>query len=435
MKMKNIALKGLAIGIMISSAFSCAVKAEDEKAYAVTVNEYVDDYVIYDGETLTGEETELIYAEGKVTDDEPVWEYTYTIPRDGKYCLEIYDLRENTSVNAYLIDDWGNANGFSSYSYDLKEGETYIIRVKQGHGNTDFKLKIGVQKETVIIPEDITRIDDQINYYDQRNYYEFTAPVKGLYYFELDDCTANADFNCFMWNEDGVRIIDESLWHSLHKSIELDPGKYKIAVEQDTGYGKYSFYIGYPQKTIDITGYTSVTDKLEFSAQENYYEFTAPVSGTYSFSYTTKADKIVQFYMWEGKERFQGFNTFPHDQYKHTLTFTLEAGKKYTLCATTYQSLDTYTINLGYPAEAEAFLQNIKQNGGVAGGEDISIDDNTTIPTHTNEEYDKLQSDYDELLKNYEELNAKYKLLTGILSDAGINLNDIIEIVTDDAKE
>lgn len=240
------------------------------------------------------EPAEILYDSGNITREGQVDTFDYTTPRDGRYRIEIADMPGSMRVDVGFYDPAGEAigeetgckNGQGVTVKYLKPDTTYKITVKQNTGIGSYRVVVGVQKPTPDITE-LTRIDDSVEYTDQRNLYNFVVPRDGCYRFELSGLKSGADTDMLIFNDPGDKI-SENLGCGNGDGITLADVKkgdiYEIQVRQKNGYSDYSLNIGQQKGTVNITDNSIITDSLEYIGQRNIYSFNAGSSGNVTFT-------------------------------------------------------------------------------------------------------------------------------------------------------
>ena len=116
----------------------------------------------------------------------------------------------------------------------------------------------------------------------QEDVYEFTPSVEGTYRFDLTGIVASSAVSLKILDELDECIENEVLYNDEGITVyDLIPGKtYRVLVSQYKGYCDYKLTIGQQKPEIDISGYTSIKDSVEFIEQTIIYYYTIPVDGT-----------------------------------------------------------------------------------------------------------------------------------------------------------
>jgi hypothetical protein len=220
--------------------------------------------------------------------------YTFTAPRDGRYRFELSGITSGCAVAIYTYNSLGESMSSDSYCTNgegvtlksLKEGETYTIEVHYVLGFTDYTLFIGIQKPIVDI-SGLTQVFDSIEYTDQRNVYTFIPAKDGDYRFEIEELRYGCVVEVYVFNSLGEMIgSDTSCVNGEGVTVKnLHANKtYEVQVRQYSEASSFILNIGNQKPSVNITGNMQVSDSIEYTDQRNIYFFTAPETGTYTFS-------------------------------------------------------------------------------------------------------------------------------------------------------
>lgn len=109
---------------------------------------------------------------------------------------------------------------------------------------------------------------------------------------------------------------------------------------------------GYGSSYGDIKGRTSISGSITYRDQEDKYQFTTSVGGTYRFDTDLSSGGKV----WV---RIRGGNGNSIDYGINGLTTELEAGKTYILCVEYCNGLCDYTLYIGKPNEMTDITEKI----------------------------------------------------------------------------
>lgn len=219
----------------------------------------------------------------------------------------------------------------------------YRIVISQSSGESEFKLVIGIQKKKVDISHSST-IYDQVSFENQKNKYTFTAPISGVYQFDITESNVNNSFRLMMWDDKDNNISDT---YNDGFYEELDGGKlYEIQVRQSIGIGNYCLKIGFQKPAIDVTGYTQVVDSIEYTDQKNIYNFTPDISGRYRFDITeTNANNSYRIIVFDHLDNVVG------DTYDSGISLNLEKDEIYEIQIRQSVGFDSYNFLIGYQKE------------------------------------------------------------------------------------
>lgn len=375
-------------------------------------------------------EVEIEIGSGTVTEENSVYEYQYTAPRDGRYYIDLTDVNPNCYVSAYIYDSLGNevlevwGQGGDSGMAILEENENYTIEVcRYQNYNSDFKISITPQKESTDI-SDLSEIHDQISFADQANYYTFTAKVSGAYNFAIENQTANASFDIAVFDPYDVDISD---YDSGAATLEADT-EYRIRVYQDSGIGSYTLHVYQQKETAEVSGYTQIDDSIEFKSQRNKYLFEAPVSGTYVFQLSNLREKYEpQFILFdEAKEVLACNISGMSEPYEHLAAYDsgieLTAGQTYEIRVCEDgpgmnggAGAGDYSITITYPEDAASWLEEFG-----SGNETAAPSDAGETEAAAGEESNTSNAEIERLQEENEELRQELEDIKDLLENNGI---------------
>ncbi|MCR5735163.1 MAG: hypothetical protein K6G22_11195 [Lachnospiraceae bacterium] len=199
---------------------------------------------------------------GKLMTDANYIDFYYTIPRTGRYRVEItsddpsrlYDLSVYDSNDHR--EEWssGCESGEGITLYNLIEGSVYKIRVETfnsqsaGHGTVygRYTLNIWPQKEIIDVAVN-NCVVDSVEYTDQRNVYMFApesdSEIRLTYQEKYTDC--HADLCVYDENDLSQSIAYKiGIGNDEDLSFTAKQGHlYQIQVRHNTGYSDYGLWI------------------------------------------------------------------------------------------------------------------------------------------------------------------------------------------------
>lgn len=218
-----------------------------------------------------------------------------TVYTEGVYYFWIEDQVSDFSAKMVLYDSHNNvirSNDFydndPGFAYRLSSGETYNIVLKgNGGSNSYYTLCIGQPRETEMIGSRCI-IQDSIDYYYQENSYCFFPEVTGEYRIDITEMQNGQELDVEVKDELGYVIQSSYFGITMGNGISFDAEEnklYFIIVGERRNLGYYKLSLSSPQPMISITGCNAIGDYLYYWNQKNEYEFIAPETGEYSFSF------------------------------------------------------------------------------------------------------------------------------------------------------
>ena len=140
----------------------------------------------------------------------------------------------------------------------------------------------------------IDQIHDSISQEDEKKTYELNTTEAGTYRIEFSDVPQNVQFTLYLYNSNMEQLAKEyDKTNGGGITLDLDANTlYYIMVEQEDSTGSYTLNIGRQKPTIDLTGYTKVSDSTQFTDQKNIYCYTTTEAGTYRFDFTDVPNNI-----------------------------------------------------------------------------------------------------------------------------------------------
>lgn len=300
-------------------------------------------------------EAEIQQINDSIYENNSYNDYPFSPAVSGTYRFEFSNVPDGTDFTLYILNSAGERKEYASYcdngsgiTTSLSSKENYTIRVAQQCETGSYTLNIGQQKETSDISS-YTAVSDSIQYTDQKNNYSFSPQSDGLYRFEFSDVPDGTDYKLYVYNsgwEELERVIDVDNNDGI--SINLSSKKiYYISVVQYRSTGSYTLNIGHKKSLVTATGYTAISDSIQYTDQENDYAFMPSVSGTHRFEFSnvpngTDLRLIIYNSGWEEKARIYDADN------GDGITISLTKGKTYYIRVKHYRGNGVYTLNIGY---------------------------------------------------------------------------------------
>lgn len=214
----------------------------------------------------------------------------------------------------------------------------------------------------------VENIDAQIDIYNgsltiegQVDTYLFTPSITGRYRFEISGLTSgtNHKVNLVIKNS-GDGIVDSTNYGITNGNgltvKNMQAGEtFQVQVKQYTGLDSYTLSIGNQKKTVDVTGYTVVKDRIEFKDQRNVYLFTPPITGRYRFEIsdlTKGSDHKVNLLVYNSGGGKEASTSYGITNGNGLTIASMQAGQTYEIQVHQYSGYDSYNLNIGYQKDS-----------------------------------------------------------------------------------
>ena len=270
---------------------------ETELGTVLETTEYQPSYTTLDispieENEITIDSAKIDVYKGNITKEEQVDEYSFTVPRDGRYRFELSEVHSGTRMDLKLINSLGEAvatcygaeNGDGMTVKDLEADDKYTIKVIQNNGTGSYNLSIGNQKKTTDVT-DKTKVIDSIEFTDQRNVYKFVVPRDGRYHFELSEVHSGTKFEFIVFDHLG-ETVGSSYGAENGDGItvkDLKQGdEYEIQIRQYSELGSYQLLIGCQKEIKNVSPNTVINDSIEYTDQRNVYNFECNDTSTHT---------------------------------------------------------------------------------------------------------------------------------------------------------
>ncbi len=332
------------------------------ETYTIQIKQY-SGYSSY--KILLGCQKEIINIDNNITQITDSIQYTdqkniyrFTPPLNGRYRFEFAEIISGAKVNICIYNPGkkvvdstssGIANGGGLTINNMKAGETYEIVITQYSNNTNYKLLIGYQKETIKINKE-TEILDCIQYTGQTNQYQFIPPINGRYRFEISNLTSGVKVNMVILNQSGGNVKGTTYGLINNYGMTIDnmvAGEtYTIQIIQYNSYSSYKLKIGYQKETVKFNT-KSISDEIQYTDQKNIYKFTPKSTGNYSFIINKMVSGMkinISIYN-EGGERI-GNTLYGIKNNEGLAIKNMIQGETYTIYVTQYESKGSYLLTV-----------------------------------------------------------------------------------------
>ncbi len=210
------------------------------------------------------------------------------------------------------------------------------------------------QNPTSIAVAEIAVYNGSVSSEKQVDEYPFTAQYDGRYRIEISGLYNDTNVELHLCDENG-EDIDYDTYCENGEGItakELLAGhNYTVKIIQHRGFSDYSLAIGMQKETIDITGYTVVSDSVEYKDQRNVYTFKVPVDGRYRFEMSgMQSGTQVELYMFNVLGETVEYDSYCENDEGITVK-DLKAGDEYQIQVRQKNEFSSYNLNIGYQKE------------------------------------------------------------------------------------
>lgn len=196
--------------------------------------------------------------------------------------FDVTDASNTTIAHSFWGGSWGHGNG-GGLAFNLKPGQTYTVTAIALEGRGPYQVSIGHQKEYTDVSE-ATGVIDSMQFFRQVNGYTFTPTETGVHRFELSGMLSGARSKMYVFNQLGQEKSSGVVGNTQGLTLELEAGeRYTILLEQNSGYGVYTLNVGHKKPSVDISGKTTIADKMQYGKQYNTYTYTPKFTGDYQF--------------------------------------------------------------------------------------------------------------------------------------------------------
>lgn len=303
---------------------------------------------------------EVIHFSGNMASEDQEDYYNFTAPYDGIYRIDVSNLKNEYKIKILVYNDLQELvnsniwcpNGDGLTLSEIQAGKVYTILVIYGNGYSDYALTVSMPKAVYDLTG-LTECEDSLAYTNQCNIYKFKATSDGSYRFEITDMQNDASVYLYLYNELG-ELLDANITCHNEQGItkELSAGDYVIEVEHKAAFTPYKINIGYPKSIVDISEYTLVDDKMEYTDQVNLYKFIPRFDGCYRFELAEMQNKMaVQLYMYNSLGEFVASDTYCGENGEGITVYNLQAGEEYEIEITQLEEMGSYSLVIGKQKE------------------------------------------------------------------------------------
>ena len=216
--------------------------------------------------------------------------YTYVAAVSGNHRFDFSIDDVNKRYYLYVYDSQGRRLDYTSTSssgltVDLTAGSTYKLVVENYYNSSYpvYTITINKPNPTKVVANN--QIAGTIKFKDQEDCYTYVAPRTGTYGLNFRTSDVQQKYYCYIYNSKNQEVDDFWITDPKDTHVELTGGeKYTFRIIQISGTSlNYSVAIGVPNPTMYVTN-NKLSGSLKFDDQEDCYIYTAPYTGSYTFT-------------------------------------------------------------------------------------------------------------------------------------------------------
>lgn len=247
------------------------------------------------------------------------------------------EVNTANSENSIVSDQASSENQLANDDASIAESKPTNLAIDPIAANEMSIDRIGIDQ-----------IHDSISQEDEKKTYELNTTEAGTYRIEFSDVPQNVQFTLYLYNSNMEQLAKEyDKTNGRGITLDLDANTlYYIMVEQEDSTGSYTLNIGRQKPTIDLTGYTKVSDSTQFTDQKNIYCYTTTEAGTYRFDFTDVPNNI-QFTEYVYNANMEQLSKEYDKTNNRGITIDLEAETTYYIVVEQEDDVGSYALNIG----------------------------------------------------------------------------------------
>lgn len=192
---------------------------------------------------------------------------------------------------------------------------------------------------------------------NQVDTYFFTPSVTGRYRFEISGLTQGTNHKVkLIVKNSGDGIIASTSYGITNGDgltvKDMQAGEtVQIQVKQYSGLDSYTLNIGNQKEPLDVTGYTTIRDSIDYKDQRNVYLFTPPITGRYRFEVsdlTNGSNNKVNLLVFNSGGGEEASTSYGVTNGEGITMASMQAGQLYEIQVRQYSGYDSYSLNIGY---------------------------------------------------------------------------------------
>lgn len=270
----------------------------------------------------------------------------YVAPVTGTYRFDLgisdvtyrYEVEIRDHQNRVLKKEYSDCytNGIN---VDFKKDNRYTIYIRQNQGFPVCTIKIGIPNDVETVEGN--KIARKIEFIGQTDYYNYTAPVSGNYWFQFDTNNVEYNYKIEVYSSINEEIMDETYNnYGNGKNVYLNKGEtYTIKVYYYNGLPEYDITIFEPEPEYFVDG-NAFSGSIYFPGQSNTYYYTADWTGEHTVSIVTSNHSASCNTMLKTEKN----DTILNENGEFEKTVYMNSGETYTFIISQRENFLDYTV-------------------------------------------------------------------------------------------
>ena len=228
---------------------------------------------------------------------------------------------------------------------DMDKDQEYTVEVTALEGEGGYVLLLGQNKAAADISA-YDSVTDSIEYKGQSNSYIYTPEVTGTYRFDVDTVSEDLPVKLEIYDSKDSKAGGGEIKEGNGFTANMtEGGKYRIEACSSGIAGEYTFSIGKPETSEDVTGRHIICGAVTYPGQKKSYTFKAERSGKYRITVgNMERGNRVKIYLYSSLgDKIGGADELGNGEH---VTAEFDEGQGYQLQLTQISGTGEYTITV-----------------------------------------------------------------------------------------
>ena len=255
----------------------------------------------------------------------------------------------NGISDSETVDDDVNRPQMVDFDYNAY-AEEYGAEIAEEESAQTLTIPPLPQNEKTIGDATIIELTGCISERNQNDEYYFTPEYDGCYNIRISELISGTYTSIEVNDHLGKSVARDSYYYNNNNLTLYDltaSERYKISLQQESGFSDYILTIGCQKETIDISGYSIIHDTIEFANQVNTYLFTPELDGQYTLTISDVLyDVYMEIYVYDHLGYIVNYDNYYYNNNNLSLS-DLKSGEEYTVKIVQDTSCSPYTLSIG----------------------------------------------------------------------------------------